>query len=82
MSGANLGGPGRVLGGSWARRRRVLGCSWACWSAFGRLLGCLGLLLALLGGSGALLGAKLELSWSSKGTTSTPKNPKIKANTV
>ena len=61
------------MGNAWfcarflARSRRcsgqVLGCSWASWSAFGRLLGCLGRLLGFLG---RLLG-RLGRSWETLG---------------
>ena len=66
------------MGNAWFRARflarsrrfsgQVLGCSWASWSAFGRLLGCLGRgSWALLGGSWAAPGPSLALlggSWA------------------
>ena len=68
------------MGNAWFRARflarsrrcsgQVLGCSWASWSAFGRLLGCLGQLLGVPGPSLSILGSSwaiLGSSWTALG---------------
>ena len=60
---------------SWARPGRVLDYSWASWSAFGRLLGCLGPWV-ILGGSLGTLGRLWLALVRQVGAKMDPKGPR------
>ena len=60
----------------WGALGRMFGCSWASWSAFGRLLSCL-----VLGRLWRGLGRQVGVKSDRRSTKSTPRPPKIEAKT-